>query len=73
MLNGNELLEKHLSEGPSNALYTSRFSARVLIKVIDIWIKRKLMCSLQESSYFFILADECPDINTQEELSICGR
>ena len=31
------------------------------------------MCSLQESPYFSILADECQDISTQEELSICGR
>ena len=52
MLNGDELLEKHLSEGPSNAQYTSRFSAGVLIEAIDIWIERKLMCSLQESPYF---------------------
>ena len=44
VLNGDELLEKHLSEGPSTAQYTSRFSARVLIEVIDIWIERKLMC-----------------------------
>ena len=73
MLNGDELLEKHLSEGPSNAQYTSRFSARVLIEAIGIWIEQQLMCSLQESSYFSILADECQDISTQEELSICGR
>ena len=46
MLNGDELLEKHLSEGTSNARYTSRFSATVLIEVIDIWIERKLMCCL---------------------------
>ena len=32
VLNGEELLEKHLSEGPSNAQYTSRFSARLLIE-----------------------------------------
>ena len=70
---GDELLEKHLSEGPSNAQYTSRFSARVLIEVIDIWIDRKLLCSLQESPYFSILAGECQDISTQEELPICGR
>ena len=31
------------------------------------------MCSLQESPYFSILADECHDISTQEELSICCR
>ena len=42
--NGDELLEKHLSEGPSNAQYTSRFSARLLIDAINIWIERKLTC-----------------------------
>ena len=35
VLNGDELLEKHRSEGPSNAQHTSRFS-----EAIDIWIKR---------------------------------
>ena len=73
VLNGDEFHEKHLSKGPSKAQYTSRFSARVLIETIDIWIKRKLMCSLQESPYFSIFADECQDISTQEELYICGR
>ena len=73
VLNGDKLLDKNLGEGPSNAQYTSRFSVRVLIEGIDIWIKRKLMCSLQESPYFSILADKCQDISTQEELSICGR
>ena len=66
MLNGDGLLEKHLCEGPSNAQYTSRFSAGVLIETIDNWIERKLMCSPPR-------ADECHDISTQEEQSICGR
>ena len=43
-----------------------------MIEAIDIWIKRKLMCSLQESPYFSILEDEVQDISTQEELSIYG-
>ena len=73
MLNGDEMLAKHLSEGLSNTQYTSRFSARVLIEAIDIWIERKLMCSLQESPFFSILADECQDTSAQEELSIRGR
>ena len=67
------MLEKHLREGPPNAHYTPRFSARVLIDAIYIWIERKLMGSCQESPYFSILADECQDISTQEELSLCGR
>ena len=49
VLNGNKLLEKHLSEGPSNAQYTSSHSASVFIEAIDIWVERKHMCSLQES------------------------
>ena len=49
VLNGNELLEKLLSEGPSNAQYSSRLSAMVFIEAIDIWVERKIMCSLQES------------------------
>ena len=45
----------------------------MLIEAIDIWIKRRLICSLQESPYFSILADERQDISTQEDLSIFGR
>ena len=43
MPNGDELHEKHHSEVPSKAQYISRFSARVLIEMIDIWIERMLM------------------------------
>ena len=42
VLNGHELIEKHLSERPVNAKDTSRFCARELIEAIDIWIERKL-------------------------------
>ena len=73
MLNGNELLQNHISEGQLNAQYTPRFSAKVLlIETID-WIEGKLMYRLQESPYFSILADECQDISTKEELFICCR
>ena len=57
-------LKSSLVEGLSNPPYTSRFSAKVLIEAVDIWIERKLMFSLQESSYFSILADRCQDIST---------
>ena len=73
VLKDDRLLEKHLGEGPTNAQYTSRFSARVLIEAIDIWIERKLMRSLKERPYFSILADECQEMSNLEELSICGR
>lgn len=45
----------------------------MLLQSLDTWLDNKLTLSLQSSSYFSILADECQDISTQEELSICFR
>ena len=68
--NGDELLQQHVKEGPQNAQYTSKFSA---VMLINSWLDRKLIESLKSSPYFSVLADECVDINTTEELSICCR
>lgn len=43
----------------------------MLLEAIDTWLDRKLMESLTSSLYFSVLADECVDISTTEELSIC--
>ena len=71
--NGDELLEEHITKGAKNAQYTSKFSSVMLLEAIDTWLERKLFQSLRSSPYFSILADECQDISTQEELSICCR
>ncbi len=71
--NGDQLLEQHINQHPLNAQYTSRFSATMLIEAIDTWLERKLLQSLKSSPCFTILADECQDITSQEELSICFR
>ena len=68
--NGDGLLEEHLTRG---AQYTSKFSAVMLLETLDAWLERKQLQSLRSSPYFSILADECQDISTQEELSICCR
>ncbi len=71
--NGDDLLKQHVEQGPSNAQYTSKFSSASLIEAIDTWIERRLLLSLKSSPFFSILADECQDVSTQEELSICCR
>ena len=71
--NGDQLLEQHINEGPSNAQYTSKFSVVSMLDAIDTWLERKLVQSLKLSPFFSIMADECQDISTQEELSICCR
>ena len=45
----------------------------ILLEAINSWIDRKLIESLKSSSYFCVLADECVDISTTEELPICCR
>ena len=71
--NGDELLKHHTEEGGRNAQYTSSFSATNIIEAIDFWIERNLENSLNSSSYFTIMADECADVSSHEELSICCR
>ena len=44
-----------------------------MIEAIDTWVERKLLESLKANPFFSILADECQDISTQEELSIHFR
>ena len=71
--NGDELLEEHIKKDSSKAQYTSKFSSTMLLESLDTWLDRKLFESLKASPYFSILADECQDISSQEELSICCR
>ena len=54
-------------------MHISKFSIVSLIEAIATWIDDKLFDSLKNSPYFSISADECEDISTQEELSICCR
>ena len=68
--NGDEILKCY---GPSNAQYTSKFLSQSLLTAVDSWIDSKLMATSQSSPCFSIMADECEDISTQEELSICCR
>ena len=70
--NGDKVLQKHINQGPSNAQYTSSFSLRMFVQAIDTWVERKLQ-SLKSSLFFSVLAVECQNISTQEELSICCR
>ena len=71
--NGDEFLKQHLDHGPHNAQYTSNFSIVMLLDAIDTWLDQRLIQSLKSSPYFTVLADECQDITSAEELSICGR
>ena len=42
-----------------------------MIEGTDAGVERKLLESLKANPFSSILADECHDVSTQEELSIC--
>ena len=41
--NGDEALRRHIEEGASNAQYTSKYSAVMLLEAIDEWVNKKLL------------------------------
>ena len=47
--NGDGLLEEHLTRGASNAQYTSKFSAVMLLETLETWLERKQIQSLKSS------------------------
>ena len=62
-----------MQENAANAQYTSKLSSVSMTEAIDTSIERKLLQSLSASPFFSVLADECQDVSTKEELSICFR
>ncbi len=45
----------------------------MFLEAIDTWLDRKLVKSLTSSPYCSVLADECADSSSTEQLSICCR
>ena len=52
---------------------TSKFSTVMFLECIHSWVNSKLLENLKSSPFFSILAGECEDISTKEELTICFR
>ena len=73
--NDDQLLEQHLTHGPANVQYTSKFAPTSLIETMDTWLESKLTEGLKKSPFFSILhvADEFEDVSTQGEFLICCR
>lgn len=71
--NGDVKLETHRRNCPSNATYESYTTITELLTSISNVLEQQLLCSLKDSPYFSLMADESTDIASQEELSICAR
>lgn len=51
-------------------MYTSRVAVVEFIEAPGIWVEELLLKRLHQASYFSIMADECTDVATIEEMSV---
>ncbi|XP_060085129.1 zinc finger MYM-type protein 1-like [Ylistrum balloti] len=70
---GDVILENHLKNPNVVYKYTSSDIQNELLDICAAQIVRKISESIQRSRYFAVLADECTDTATKEQLSICIR
>lgn len=71
--NGDVKLESHREKCAKNATYESYSTIVELLACISKVLESKVLDSLKKSTYFSLLADECTDVSSKEELSVCAR
>lgn len=70
---GDVILKNHLENCKKNAMYTSPEFQNEIIDIISSIIINKLVCKINQSKYFTVLADETCDISGIEQFSLCIR
>jgi len=70
---GAKELQVFLETASKNAVYTSRGAVVDFIEALGTWIEESILRRVQKASYISIMADECVDITTIEELSVFCR
>ena len=69
---GNDL-KYFLENAGRNARYTSHIAVVEFVEALGTWVEESLLQRLKKASYYSIMADECTDITTVEELSVFCR
>ena len=67
---GAEDLKRFLERAGKNATYTSKIAVVEFVEAVGLWAEECLLKRLHQASNFSIMADECTDVTTIEELSI---
>ncbi len=70
---GAEDLKGVLERARLNATYTSKVAVVEFVEAGGLWAEECLLKRLRQASHFSIMADECTDVTTTEELSIFFR
>ena len=70
---GGQTLQTFLDRAGGNAMYTSKMAVVEFVNALGTWVEESLLKRLHKEPFFSIMADECTDITTIEELTICCR
>ena len=70
---GGQHLQVFLESAGKNAVYTSKDSVVQFVEALGQWVEESLLKRLRQAPFYSLMADECADITTVEELSIYCR
>ena len=68
-----EKISKPLESAGKNAMYTSQIAVTEFIEALGTWVEESLLKHLHQAPFYSIMADECTDVSTVEELSLFCR
>ena len=69
---GGETLQTFLDRAGGNVMYTSKMGVE-FENPLGTWVEESLLKWFHKAPFFSIMADECTDVTTIEELIICCR
>ena len=70
---GGQDIKIFLETAARNASYTSKIAVVDFVNAIGTWVEESLLKRLCQAPFYTIMADECADVTTIEELSIFCR
>lgn len=70
---GAKELQVFVENASRNAAYTSRGAVVDFIEALGKWVEESVLKRLQKASFYSIMADECTNVTTVEELSVFCR
>ncbi len=66
-------LKQFTEKSARNATYTSTDSVSDFLEALGLWVEESQLKRLRKAPFYSVMADECTDISTIEELSLCFR
>ena len=70
---GGEHLKNFMERARKNPTCTAKVAVTEFVEAIGQWVQEVLLARIHHTSVFSLMADECTDISTVEELSIYSR